>query len=89
MPSDPPPIADTVRLSEYRQALETIQWWEDEADECDALLREARDLLYHTPAHRPPKGMKGNCCGCDLERRIDEHLVEGHTSARNDGTSDE
>jgi hypothetical protein len=75
-----------VDLDRYRQALETIQWWEYEVDECDGLLREARDLLYHMPAHRPSEGTTGNCPGCDLERRIDEHLVEGHQAVLIDGS---
>lgn len=59
------PHTDPARIAEYERVIRHMEGREFTGL---CLLREARDLLWHSPAHRD------RCPGCDLERRIDDHL---------------
>lgn len=43
-------------------------------ERAEALLREARDLLWHKADHSPIDGEQNQCIGCVLEASIDTHF---------------
>jgi hypothetical protein len=67
-------------LERFRRAIRSgadlDEFVADEWVQTTALLREARDLLYHSGSHvRSAEGGYPPCPGCDLEARIDEALA--------------